>query len=143
MKQKTYIPAKREIDLSRKWHLIDASGKPLGRIATRIAVYLIGKHKKIFTPFLDCGDFVVVINAGKVKLTGKKEEQKFYFRHSGYAGGAKVIPFKRQMEKDPAKVIRLAVKRMLGDNKLRDKRLKRLKIFAGEQTQFKTESNEK
>jgi large subunit ribosomal protein L13 len=137
MNQKTWLPSKSEIDTSRKWHLVDAEGAVLGRLATRVANYLTGKNKKIYTPFLDCGDFVVVVNAGKVKLTGKKTESKFYFRHSGYAGGAKVIPFSRQMEKDPTKVIRLAVRRMLNDNKLRDKRIRRLKIFAGEQTQFK------
>jgi large subunit ribosomal protein L13 len=136
MTQKTWLPSQKEIDASRKWHMLDASGKILGRLATQIAVYLMGKHKKIYTPSFDCGDFVVVINAAKIKLTGKKEEQKYYFKHSGYAGGAKEIPFKRQMEKDPTKVISLAVKRMLDDNKLRARRLKRLKVFAGEQSQF-------
>jgi large subunit ribosomal protein L13 len=141
MNQKTWLPSKREIDASRKWHLIDAADAPLGRVASRIANYLMGKNKKIYTPHFDCGDFVVVINAAKVKLTGKKPEQKFYFRHSGFAGGAKVIPFKRQLESDPTKIIRLAVKRMLAANKLRDRRLKRLKIFASEQTQFNIKTN--
>ncbi|HUT85272.1 MAG TPA: 50S ribosomal protein L13 [Elusimicrobiales bacterium] len=144
MTQKTWLPSQKEIEASRKWHSVDASSKPLGRLATQIAVYLMGKHKKIYTPSFDCGDFVVVTNASKIKLTGAKAEQKFYFRHSGYAGGAKVIPFQRQMSKDPTKVIHLAVKRMLGVNRLRAKRLKRLKVFAGEQSQFlqtkKTES---
>lgn len=139
MTDKTWLPSRREIDAQRKWRLIDASDIPLGRTASRIANYLMGKNKKIYTPSFDCGDFVVVINASKVKLTGRKTEQKFYFRHSGYASGAKIIPFKRQMERDPKKVIRLAVKRMLAPNKLRDRRLKRLKIFEGEQTKFKTE----
>lgn len=136
MVQKTWLPSKKEIEAHRKWHLLDASSKPLGRLATQIACYLMGKHKKIYTPSFDCGDFVVVINASKVRLTGKKAEQKFYFRHSGYAGGAKTIPFARQMEKDPTKVVHLAVKRMLDDNKLRARRLKRLRVFAGEQSQF-------
>jgi len=138
MTQKTTLPKKEDIEKNRKWHFIDASGQVLGRLATRAASLLIGKHKRFYTPSLDCGDFVVVTNAAKIKLTGNKTEQKFYFRHSGYARGARVIPFKRQMEKDPTKVVRLAVKRMLNSNKLRDRRLKRLKIFAKEQSKFKT-----
>jgi large subunit ribosomal protein L13 len=89
----------------------------------------MGKGKRIYTPSADCGDFVVITNASRIKLTGNKIEQKFYFRHSGYANGAKVIPVKRQMENDPTKVVRLAVRRMLGVNRLRDRRLKRLKIY--------------
>lgn len=134
--QKTYLPSIKEIEKNRKWHFIDASGQVLGRLATRIAVLLSGKHKKEYTPHIDCGDFVVVTNSDKIKLTGNKEEEKFYFRHSGYAKGAKIIPFKEQMAKDSTKVIYLAVKRMLDDNKLRDKRLRRLKIYKDDKTDF-------
>jgi large subunit ribosomal protein L13 len=136
MQQKTYLPSKQEVESSRKWHFLDASSMPLGRLATKAAVLLIGKHKRTYTPSMDCGDFVVVSNAEKVVLTGNKAESKFYFRHSGYVDGAKVIPFKRQMAKDPTKVVQLAVKRMLDDNKLRSKRMRRLKIFVGAADKF-------
>ena len=115
----------------RRWHHIDADGKVLGRIATRAAVLLRGKHKRFFTPAVDCGDFVVVTNAKKIKLTGNKIEQKEYFSHSGYAKGAKITPIKLQMERDPRRVVMLAVKRMLCVNRLRGPQLKRLKIYTG------------
>lgn len=133
---KTYLPSVQEAEAQRKWHHIDADGKTLGRLATQLAVYLMGKHKKIFTPNMDCGDFVVVTNAAKIKVTGKKAEQKVYFSHSGYAKGAKEVPFNRLMENNPAKVIEYAVFRMLDNNKLRAKRMKRLRIFAGEEHSF-------
>lgn len=126
---KTYLPSVKEAEATRKWHHIDASGKTLGRIATQMAVWLMGKHKRTFTPNMDCGDFVVVTNASKVKVTGNKAEEKVYFSHSGYAKGAKEVPFKRQMENDASKVIERAVFRMLDNNKLRAKRMKRLRIF--------------
>jgi large subunit ribosomal protein L13 len=129
---KTTLPTQESLWQARKWHHLDADGKVLGRLASRAAVLLKGKHKRLFTPSLDCGDFVVVTNAKKIKVTGDKEATKFYFRHSGYAGGAKNITYRWQMEKDPTVVIYLAVKRMLDDNKLRGKQLKRLKIYAGE-----------
>jgi len=138
MSQKTYLPTIEDVEKNRKWHFIDASGQILGRLATKIANLLIGKHKKEYTPHIDCGDFVVVTNTDKIKVTGNKERDKFYFRHSGYAKGAKVIPYKRQMEKDSTKVVYLAVKRMLDDNKLRDKRLKRLKLYKTDQSEFKS-----
>lgn len=130
MSTKTFAPEASDLESDRKWYHIDASGKVLGRLATQVAVLLMGKGKRVYTPAMDCGDFVVVTNASRVKLTGNKLEQKFYFRHSGYAGGAKVIPVKRQMEQDSTKVVRLAVRRMLDDNRLRDKRLRRLKIYS-------------
>jgi len=133
---KTYLPSVQEAEAGRKWHHIDATGKTLGRLATQLAVYLMGKHKRTFTPNMDCGDFVVVTNAGKIKVTGKKAEEKVYFSHSGYAKGAKEVPFKRQMENNAAKVIELAVYRMLDNNKLRAKRMKRLRIFNGEEHAF-------
>lgn len=137
MTQKTTLPKADTAEKTRKWHFLDATDQVLGRLSTKIAVLLMGKHKRDFTPNMDCGDFVVVTNTDKVRITGNKAEDKFYFRHSGYANGAKTIPYKRQMENDSTKVLELAVKRMLDDNTLRGKRMKRLRIFAGEQTQFK------
>ena len=133
---KTFLPSVKEVETSRKWHHIDASGQPLGRLATQIAVLLMGKHKRTYTPNMDCGDFVVVTNAAKVTFTGNKLEQKVYFSHSGYAKGGKETPLKRQMEKDPTRVIELAVKRMLDVNRLRAPRMKRLRLFAGEEHAF-------
>ena len=136
MIQKTTLPSAKEVDTTRKWHYFDANGQILGRLASKIAILLIGKHKRTYTPNMDCGDFVVVTNVAKVKVTGNKMEDKFYFRHSGYAAGAKTIPYKRQMENDPTRVLELAVKRMLDSNKLRHGRLKRLKLFTGDQQQY-------
>ena len=136
MTQKTTLPNPKDMEKTRKWHFIDAEDAILGRLSTKAASLLIGKHKRAFTPHIDCGDFVVVTNAAKVRVTGNKMEDKFYFSHSGYAKGAKVTPYKRQLAKDPTKIIYLAVKRMLASNRLRDRRLKRLRIFPGIQTQF-------
>jgi len=141
MIQKTTLPSAKEVQTTRKWHYFDATEQILGRLASKIAILLIGKHKRTYTPTMDCGDFVVVTNVAKVKVTGNKEEDKFYFRHSGYASGAKTIPYKRQMENDPRKVLELAVKRMLDSNKLRHGRLKRLKLFVGEQDQYGTKAD--
>ena len=124
---KTFLPSVKEVETTRKWHHIDA---------TQIAVLLMGKHKKTYTPNMDCGDFVVVTNAGKIKLTGKKLEQKVYFSHSGYAKGGKETPVKRVLENNPTRVLELAVKRMLDENKLRAPRMKRLRLFAGEEHAF-------
>ncbi|MDE2038910.1 MAG: 50S ribosomal protein L13 [Elusimicrobia bacterium] len=132
MPQKTYIHKPSQASGERRWHHIDAKGLVLGRMATRVADYLRGKHKPTYTDFVDCGDFVVVTNAAQIRLTGKKLEQKFYFSHSGYAGGAKTTPLSRQMERDPRKVVYLAVKRMIHDNRLRRKQLARLKIYSGD-----------
>ena len=133
---KTFLPSVKEVETTRKWHHIDATGQTLGRLAAQIAVLLMGKHKRTYTPHMDCGDFVVVTNAGKVKLTGNKMEQKVYFSHSGYAKGAKETPVKRVLEKNPTRVLELAVKRMLDENKLRAPRMKRLRLFAGEEHSF-------
>ncbi len=127
---KTYIPSKEEI--SRKWWLVDAKGKILGRLATEIAKLLMGKDKPEYTPHLDMGDFVVVINAHKVRVTGGKEKKKIYYHHSGYPGGLKQRTFEELMERNPEEIIWRAVKGMLPKNKLRKKRLKRLKIYADE-----------
>ena len=133
---KTTLPSVKEMETTRKWHLLDANGKTLGRLATEAVVLLMGKHKVVYTPNMDCGDFVVVTNLAKIKVTGNKAEQKVYFTHSGYAKGGKEIPFKRQFEKDPTVVFELAVKRMLDENKLRGPRMKRLKLFAGAEHAF-------
>jgi len=116
-------------EINRDWHLIDAKEQILGRLAVKIASFLMGKEKINFVPYLDGGDFVVVINAAKIKLTGEKKMKKVYHRHSGYPGGFKTISFQQQMAKDPKKIIYHAVSGMLPQNKLRDKRLARLKIF--------------
>ena len=139
MFQLTYSPKAKEI--KRTWHLVDYTDQLLGRMATKIASFLIGKGKPYFTPHLDCGDYVVVVNAEKVKVSGKKSTQKIYYRHSGYPGGFKQIPFERQMEKDPRKVIELAVKGMLPKNKLRAVRLRRLKVFVGDQHPYQEKMN--
>jgi large subunit ribosomal protein L13 len=132
MPQKTYIHSPRQAALERRWHHIDAKGEVLGRLATRAATLLRGKQKPIYTDFVDCGDFVVVTNAKHVRLTGNKLEQKFYFSHSGYAGGAKVTPMKRQMERDPRKIISLAVRRMLPKNRLARQQFVRLKVYVAD-----------
>lgn len=125
--QKSYMAK----DVEKKWYVVDASGKVLGRLANRIAVVLMGKHKPIYTPHVDTGDYVIVVNADKVVLTGKKLDQKKYYRHSGYPGGLKEITARQMFEKHPEKVVYLAVKRMLPKNKLGRKMLKKLKVYAG------------
>lgn len=132
MPQKTTMITPGQAASARRWHVIDAKGKVLGRFATQAANLLRGKHKPSYTDHVDCGDFVVVTNAAHVKFTGDKLNQKFYFSHSGYAGGAKTTPLRRQMERDPRKVVYLAIKRMIRDNRLRRKQLARLKIYPGE-----------
>lgn len=133
---KTYLPSVKEVEATRKWHHIDANGKTLGRLATQLAVYLMGKHKPTFTPNIDCGDFVVVTNASKIKVSGNKATEKVYFSHSGYAKGGKETSYEMLMAKDPTKVIEKAVYRMLDDNKLRARRMKRLRVFANEEHSF-------
>lgn len=114
--------------IQRKTHTIDATNKVLGRLSSEIAILLRGKHKPNFVPYLDMGDFVVVKNVKEIKLTGKKTEQKKYYRHSGYLGGLKEIPFKKIFEKNPGRVLQKAVFGMLPKNKLRARQIKRLKI---------------
>ena len=118
-------------DVTRKWYVIDASQAPLGRTATLIATLLTGKGKPQFTQHIDCGDFVVVTNAGNVKVTGNKLEDKMYYRHSGYPGGLKEASLKEVLERTPERALYEAVRGMLPVNKLRDPRLARLKIYAG------------
>jgi len=127
---KTYSTKASEI--KRQWHTIDASGKILGKVATEAAGLLMGKHKPIFTRHLDSGDFVVITNAEKVKVTGNKTKQKLYYRHSGYPGGLKSISLEKLSQTDPTRVIEYAVKGMLPKNRLRDGMMKRLRVYAGE-----------
>lgn len=127
---KTY--ATKTADIERQWHVIDASGKVLGRLATQIASLLMGKHKPTLSRNLDTGDFVIVINADKVRVTGNKAKQKVYYRHSGYPGGLKSITFERMMQTHPTRVIEHAVKGMLPHNRLGAKMFKKLRVYAGD-----------
>jgi large subunit ribosomal protein L13 len=113
------------------WFVIDANGVVLGRLATKVARMLIGKDKPSYTPHLDCGDHIVVVNAEKVKLTGNKIDQKIYRRHSGFPGGLKETPIRRMLERRPEEVVREAVLGMLPKNKLRARRAKKLRVYAG------------
>ena len=126
---KTYTVKAGEIQ--RDWYVVDAKDQILGRLATQIAHVLRGKHKPTFSTHLDLGDYIVVINAAEIRLTGKKAEQKEYFRHSGYMGGERLIPFRRMLERYPERVIRLAVKGMLPKNTLGRHMLKKLKVYPG------------
>ena len=117
--------------VQRKWYVLDAAGKPLGRTAVIAANLLRGKHKVDFTPNVDCGDNVIIINTDKAILTGKKLDQKYYYHHSGYAGGLRETKYKDLMAKRPEFAMELAVKGMLGKNKLRNSQLRRLKVYAG------------
>jgi large subunit ribosomal protein L13 len=126
---KTYSPKPKE--LTHDWYIVDAEGKTLGRLATLVAGYLLGKHKVRYSPHLDCGDNVVVINAAKVAVTGNKLEDKMYYRHSGYPGGIKETSLSALLEKHPAAAVEKAVFGMLPKNRLSDDRLRRLKVYAG------------
>jgi large subunit ribosomal protein L13 len=127
--EKTYSPKADEID--RKWYVVDASGETLGRLASRIAHVLRGKHKPTFTPHLDMGDHVIVVNAEKVAVTGRKEERKVYYRHTGYPGGLRTTTYREMMEKHPERVIRKAVRGMLPRNVLGRQTMKKLRVYAG------------
>ncbi len=128
--KKTYMAKKGEVE--RKWYLVDAKDKTLGRLASKIAVILMGKHKPQYTPHVDCGDFVVVINADKVRLTGAKWDKKVYYWHSGYLGGLKSRTARQMLERKPEFLIWHAVKGMLPKNNLARRMLKKLKVYAGE-----------
>ncbi len=121
----------RPASVERKWHLIDAEGRTLGRLATEIARLLRGKNKPQYTPHIDVGDFVVVVNADKVVVTGKKAEQKVYYRHSGYPGGLKETSFETMLKRKPTEVLRGAVKGMMPRTRLGRQQLRKLKIYAG------------
>jgi large subunit ribosomal protein L13 len=130
-------------DADHKWYLVDAKDQVLGRMASEIARIIRGKNKAIFTPNMDTGDFVVIINAEKVKLTGKRENLKTYIRHSGYPGGQKVTTFQEMMDKKPEFVIQNAVKGMLPKNRIGRKLIKKLKVYAGEEHPHQAQKPEK
>lgn len=127
--QKTYYP--KPGDVEAKWFVVDAEGQNLGRLSTRVARALIGKDKPEFTPGVDIGDFVIIVNAEKIAVTGNRLDQKFYYRHSGYPGGLKKISLRNQLEKFPERVLRASVKGMLPRNRMGRKIMKKLKIYAG------------
>jgi len=127
---KTYSVKASEI--KREWHVIDATDQVLGRLATQVTRLLMGKHKPIFTRHLDTGDYVVIINADKVRVTGNKAKQKVYYRHSGYPGGLKSITYDKLMETNPTRVIEHAVKGMLPHTRLGAKMMKKLRVYVGD-----------
>ncbi len=129
MKTKTFIPKKDTVQ--RRWFVVDANGQVLGRLATRVARVLRGKENPQFTPHMDTGDFVIVINAEKVRLTGAKEDQKSYFRYTGYPGGGRHEPFRRLRQRRPTEIVRRAVKGMLPKNRLGRSLFTKLKVYAG------------
>lgn len=131
---KTWVARKEDVDngtIERKWWIVDAEGQTLGRIATQISMVLRGRHKPIYTPHVDVGDFVVVVNAKKVHVTGKKRQTKKYYNYSGYPGGLRSWTFEDLMERDPKRVIEHAVRGMLPKNKLARKQITKLKVYAG------------
>jgi len=125
----TYMAKTNEVD--RQWYIVDAAGKTLGRLSTRIAEVLRGKHKPTYTPHVDTGDFVIVINAEKIHLTGNKWDQKKYYRHSGYPGGIKETTYKKLVQRKPELIIEKAVRGMIPHNKLGSKVISKLKVYAG------------
>jgi len=127
---KTYSTRARDVE--RQWHVVDASGKTLGRLASQIASLLMGKHKAIYVPHLDTGDYVIVLNAAKVRVTGNKAKQKVYYRHSGYPGGLKATTFEEMLAAHPTRVIEHAVRGMLPRNRLGRAMFKKLKVYAGD-----------
>jgi large subunit ribosomal protein L13 len=132
---RTYVPRGREVEeltAGKQWHVVDASGQVLGRLAARVASLLLGKDKASFTPYLDCGDHVVVINAEQIRLTGNKLDQKIYRHHSGFPGGLKEVPIRRLMPKRADWVVREAVLGMLPKNKLRARRARKLRVYIGD-----------
>jgi large subunit ribosomal protein L13 len=130
MKIKTYSPKKD--DIQREWFVVDAKDQTLGRLATQVATLLRGKHKPIYAPHMDVGDFVIVINADKIRVTGNKLDQKIYYRHSGYPGGLRSRTLRELQARFPDRVIRLAVRGMLPKNRLGRATIKKLKIYAGD-----------
>jgi large subunit ribosomal protein L13 len=126
---KTFVTKPSEVE--RQWFVVDAEGETLGRLASEIATVLRGKHKPIYSPSVDCGDYVIVVNAEKIAVTGRRLDQKIYYRHSGYMGGLKEITLRDQLERYPTRVIESAVKGMLPKNSLGRKLIKKLKVYAG------------
>lgn len=132
MSTKTYTPTEAEASAQRQWYVVDASGHTLGRLATLVAQYLRGKNKPTFATHMDMGDFVIVVNADKVVVTGKKTNNKMYYSHSGYLGSLKAVPFNEMMKKHPTFAVQAAVRGMLPRNRLGAQMLTKLKVYAGE-----------
>jgi large subunit ribosomal protein L13 len=130
MRVKTYSP--KAADIQREWFVIDAKDQTLGRLATQVAVLLRGKHKPMFAPHMDVGDYVIVLNCDKIRVTGRKLDQKIYYRHSGYPGGLRAESLRDTLRKHPERVIQTAVRGMLPKNRLGRKMIKKLKIYAGD-----------
>ncbi|MFQ5522446.1 MAG: 50S ribosomal protein L13 [Acidimicrobiia bacterium] len=126
---KTYSP--KPSDIERQWHVVDAANLPLGRLASEVAQILRGKHKPIYSPHIDCGDFVIVVNADKVAVTSGKSKNKIYYRHSGYPGGIKAETFESLRDRRPEAIVERAVRGMLPKNRLGRKMIKKLKVYAG------------
>lgn len=131
MSTKSHVATSAEISESHTFHLIDAEGQILGRLASQVATLLQGKHKPIYTPFLDTGDHVVIVNAEKIVMTGRKLDQKLMRHHTGYPGGLKEITYRKAMESNPVKVVTEAVRRMLPKSRLGRQMLKKLRVYAG------------
>ncbi len=134
-RMRTFVPSGRQaeqLQAGNQWYVVDAANQVLGRLATRVARVLIGKDKPVFTPYLDCGDHVVVINAEKIRLTGTKLDQKVYRHHSGYPGGLKEIPAQRLKKERPAVIVRDAIVGMLPKNKLQARRARKLRVYVGD-----------
>jgi len=126
---KTYVTKPAEVE--RSWYVVDAEGQTLGRLASKVAAVLRGKHKPIYSPSVDAGDFVIVINADKIQVTGRRMDQKRYYRHSGYPGGLREMTLKEQLERHPTRPVEIAVKGMLPKNSLGRQMIKKLKVYAG------------
>lgn len=137
---KTYQPKEKEV--TRNWHLVDAKNQILGRLCTQIAIYLMGKHKANYSTHMDMGDFVVVLNAEKIDVTGKKSQKKVYRTHSGYPGGFKEKTFAQVMDSHPERIIEHAVSGMLPDNRLKDARMLRLKVVVGDKNPYEKQISE-
>jgi large subunit ribosomal protein L13 len=137
--RKTYQPKEKEV--TRSWHTIDAKGQILGRVATKVVTFLVGKHKPTYSAHMDMGDYVVVTNVEEIELTGKKEKQKKYYFHSGYPGGFRETTAQEIRAKHPERLLEKAVFGMLADNRLRDKRMKRLKLFVGSTNPYEKKVN--
>jgi len=130
-------------EIDKVWHVLDADGQTLGRLATKVAELLMGKHKPTYSPHLDMGDFVIVVNASRIRVTGNKLDGKIYYRHTGYVGGIKETPLREMLERHPDRVIEKAVKGMLPRNKLAGSLLRHLKVYAGPDHPHEAQVNRK
>ena len=130
-------------EVEKKWYLVDAEGEVLGRLASQVAIILRGKHKPQFTPHMDTGDYIVVVNASKVRLTGRKADQKYYFHHTGYPKGERIIPFQRLAQEKPERIVKSAVWGMLPHNRLGRKVIKKLHIYSGPEHPHQAQKPEK